>query len=436
MASPTTALKLLLASALLIPSAIGLQPGSSLALAEPEIHTAAVNPNQQATLPLLWQANTDGAGLYYEQRPVHNGTVFYVKHNKLYAREAASGTINWSYAKGAFPEIVTNNSVLFVTGGGDLVKLDAKTGKEIWKVKAAARPLELGGRIKLLDGTVYFANESGGMAAFDAVTGKRLWENKAVPMYAGSIYRKYGGVLVVSSTVNNIRSQFFGLNASTGKVLWRTEGMYSFVGSQNGQVIIRESAEPSATLTKIPGYLLTLAVLDPATGKITKPENYQPLPDVSRMAARYTSLQGPYAYTADGLLEENNVYLTRFARGQFNADTAHSYKRFGNWLAGPIQGIAYFQQGTEITAVNLANNSSVRFGDSGSKAVTLQRIGKAVFIGDENGMLSIMDAATGTTLGRIATGISSYGTITVTNGTVLIPSETKLMAVKLPEKLL
>lgn len=61
-------------------------------------------------------------------------------------------------------------------------------------------------------------------------------------MYVGSIDGLYNGVLVVSSTVDNRRTQFFGLDPATGKRLWRIQGFYSFVAYRDGELLLREQA--------------------------------------------------------------------------------------------------------------------------------------------------------------------------------------------------
>lgn len=392
------------------------------------------------SLPLLWTASTDGIGMYDNKQPVWNGIVYYSALNTLYAKNIATGQIKWTYKKGEHPQILTNNSIFFIDGDEQLVKISAATGKLLWKVKVSERPMEVGGQARLINGKVIFANESGGVAAYHPVTGKKLWENKEIPMYAGSIYGDYKGVLVVSSTVNNIRSQFYGLDMTTGKQLWRTEGIYSYQAYEKGHFVLREQSPAIydvPTEEAVPGYLLTLVQMDPVTGKISGKENFKALDDIRRMGNYSITLENTYAYTVDGNLDKDEYILTRFTRGR-NADLdVKSYAEYGKWLAGPVNGIAYFQQGTQIIGVNLANGRIVKFDNPASKVERLQRVGKAVFTIYQNGYLSINHADTGALYGIIktGTGLQDFGHITIKKGMALIPKEFKLMAVALPKEL-
>ncbi|QQZ59946.1 PQQ-binding-like beta-propeller repeat protein [Paenibacillus sonchi] len=400
--------------------------------------STAAKVSKDSLLPLKWQVATDGMGMYDTTQPVMNGILYFSAKNTLYAKNIASGQIRWSYKTGEHPQIVTNNSVFFIDNNEQLVKVSASTGKLLWKVKVSERPMEIGGQAQLMNGKVYFANESGGVAAYHPATGKKLWENKKIPMYVGTLHGEYKGVLVVSSTVDNIRRQFFGLDPATGKQLWRTEGICSMVAYQDGHFVLREQAKAEYENGKapVPGHLLTLVSMDPATGKVTNKENYQALDDISRQGNFFTSIQKPYVYSVDGNLDKDEYILTRFTRGA-NAGTApKSYESFGKWLAGPADGMAFFQKGTQITGVHLADDSVVTFDNPASKVEHLERVGKAVFAIYENGYISINHSDTGALLGMIKSGASTpyFGNISIVNGTALIPTEHNLLAVALPKE--
>ncbi|WP_342561202.1 PQQ-binding-like beta-propeller repeat protein [Paenibacillus sp. FSL R7-0345] len=174
--------------------------------------TPAPTPTQTpaadiAQLQVLWQADSDSSGMYADEQTAANGQIYYSNHNTLYAASIDSGKVLWNYNKGRYPEIISDNSVYMISSSDHLVKLSADTGKQLWSTQVANQPMEVGGHASMIGETIIFANESGGVAAYDPDTGKQLWSNPDVPMYAGSIHGEHKGVLIVSSTIDNIRWQ-------------------------------------------------------------------------------------------------------------------------------------------------------------------------------------------------------------------------------------
>ncbi|MHA6528945.1 outer membrane protein assembly factor BamB family protein [Paenibacillus sp. BAC0078] len=388
-----------------------------------------------SNLTPLWQVNKDAQGLYAEGQQTSQGRTFYTTRNGLNAADITTGRTKWTYKDGTYPQIITNNSVFFITNQGELVKVAADSGKLLWKVKAAKAPIEIGAQARLIDGVVYFANESGGMAAYSPATGKRIWANQTIPMYVGSLIGTYKNTLLVSSTVDNIRSQFFGLDPATGKQRWRVEGQYSYAGYRDGQLCLRESkyaAGKASATPSTPEYLMTLTSIDVRSGKIISRNHYQPLADTATIYNTRTIIQGSSVYSVDENMEQPGPFVTRFTLGQ---RAEQSYNSYGSWLEGPVDGRIYFEKDRQIRSVNLADNATILFKHAASPVIHLQKIGKAVYAGHENGIFSIMNADTGALLGTLQTNAKEYGSISVVNGIALIPTEHKLFAVPLPKEL-
>ncbi|GAB6990004.1 hypothetical protein JCM16418A_20540 [Paenibacillus pini] len=401
--------------------------------------TSATKINE--SIPVLkpvWQAKTDGSGIYDTLPKISNGLIYYSSNGKIIAANLTTGKMKWSYNKSADPQIITNNSVFFVNFEGYLVKVNSLTGKLIWKVKVAKAPVEIGAHATLRNGVIYLRNESGGISTYNPVSGKMIWENKGIPMYAGSIVGEYNGVLVVSSTVNNIRTQYFGLDPSTGKTLWRAEGMYSFVSYQQGQLILREQVNVPfiASSAPIKGYLMTLTYLDVTTGKITRKENYNSLDNVLRLGNFYTSIQGSYIYTADGNLDKDEASLNRFQLGQTSEVEPKGYSTFGKWVAGPINGFAFFQKDKEIISVNMSQDTVMKFDGFVSQVQKIQIISQGIYAGIENGEVYLLNSTTGKTLGKVKTGEAQFGNIFISNGYLIILTEHKIVVVKVPKELI
>ena len=132
---------------------------------------------------------------------VNNGVMFVATPgNQVIAMEAKSGKMLWRY-KRPFPEDMTplhptsrgvglyGDKVYFAAAEAVLVALDAKTGKEVWTAKVddykngyymSLAPLIVDGKV-LLGASGGELGVRGFVAAFDAETGKELWKTYTVP---------------------------------------------------------------------------------------------------------------------------------------------------------------------------------------------------------------------------------------------------------------
>ncbi|MDT3424748.1 alcohol dehydrogenase (cytochrome c)/outer membrane protein assembly factor BamB [Paenibacillus forsythiae] len=402
----------------------------------PPVVSAAANSTVLVLKP-LWRAQTNGIGLYDTKAPVSGNLVYYAASGKLIAADLSTGKVKWSIPGGQYPEVITNNSVFYITSSGNLVRADAQSGKITWKVKGVNPFSELGAHAELVNGTLIYFNEHGGLAAYNPANGKKKWENKSLPMYASSLVGQYDGVLIVSSTVDNYRKQFFGLDPATGRQRWRTEGAYSFLGYRNGQLIMRQQPDLSkvASSTAAPGYLVTLVQLSSRTGKVTRTENYTPLDNVSRLGNSFTATTGPYLYTADGNLDRNEAILRRYTLGQDSNAQPVSYEPYGNWLAGPNNGVAFFAKGTELIGVKTSSLDAISYGSFPSPVSRVQTAGKGIFASLDNGDLYLIEAATGKRLGCILTNVTEIGSVYTVKGTLLIQTNKGLFAAALPKSL-
>lgn len=399
-------------------------------------------PSPEAVTPLqvLWEADTDGTGLYSDDPPVSNGLFYYSHNNTLNAASISSGTIAWTFENARTPEIITDNAIYTISDSDHLVKLSADTGKPLWRTQVAKQPMEVGGHARLSGGTILFANESGGVAAYDPETGRQLWSNPEIPMYAGTIHGEHKEVLIVSSTIDNIRSQYFCLDPATGQQLWRTEGILSPVAIHEYDMILRETADEQYIPGESPvsGHLLNLVRLDSATGQLTVQEKVQTLEDVRMMGSSLALIEQPYVYTVDGKQNQADSYLTRFTLGQTNGSGVKTYDDYGAWVAGPVDGMAFFRQNNVLTGVHLADDRTVTFAAPAKGLTLIQKQGNAVFASYDNGSFIIMDASTGKIAGNLDTGLTYtyFGDIIISGTTALMRFENKTFALEMPKSLL
>jgi outer membrane protein assembly factor BamB len=143
--------------------------------------------------------------------------------------------INWSSHVGAtnrydFTPALEAGFVYDADAEGDLVKLDAASGKQIWRIKASE---PISGGVGIGGGLVLVGSNKGNVIAFD-LTGKLLWKSK-VSSEVLSAPRYFDGNVIVRTGDNHI----FGIDAADGSRKWvyeRTNPTLS-LRSSNGLIV-------------------------------------------------------------------------------------------------------------------------------------------------------------------------------------------------------
>lgn len=164
-----------------------------------QVDTQSVNK-----LGLAWSFDFDETEPV-EATPIVVDGVMYVTSgwSKVFAMDAATGKELWRFD----PEVdrsrlvwvccyavnrgvaVWNGKVYVGTIDGDLIALDAKTGKVVWKTPTVDRkePYSITGAPRVAKGLVYIGNAGadigvrGYVTAYDAETGKQVWRFYTVP---------------------------------------------------------------------------------------------------------------------------------------------------------------------------------------------------------------------------------------------------------------
>lgn len=130
--------------------------------------------------------------------------------------------------------------------------IDLKTGKEAWRITSGAF---LGGHTP--DGkTCWFYGFSGAANIYDCASGKKLWQTKTSASARVSMqFTADAGMLVVSAEAAATEASLHDVR--TGIAKWTAKL------PSNTTAWLRGTAAPAATAA-------TVAILDPATGKITR----------------------------------------------------------------------------------------------------------------------------------------------------------------------
>jgi len=126
--------------------------------------------------------------------------------------------------------------VIYVTTNSATMAIDAKTGKEIWKTKVEYPPETprivccgiINRGVALYDGKVFRTTLDANVIALDAKTGRQLWKSNAIdfkPGYSFTVAPLVAdGVVItgISGGEYGIRGFIDGWNPQTGEHLWRT----------------------------------------------------------------------------------------------------------------------------------------------------------------------------------------------------------------------
>jgi alcohol dehydrogenase (cytochrome c) len=146
----------------------------------------------------------------------------------------------WSYSyddnRSEESQPLVYNGVLYVTTNSATMAIDAKTGKQIWKTKVDYPPetprIVCCGIINrgaaLYDGKVYRTTLDANVVALDAKTGKEVWRQNAIDFKTGYSMTVAplvaDGVIITGISGAEFGTRLFidGWDAQSGQHLWRT----------------------------------------------------------------------------------------------------------------------------------------------------------------------------------------------------------------------
>jgi outer membrane protein assembly factor BamB len=130
------------------------------------------------------------------------------------------------------PPVVYAETVYAMNSCGEVIALNAKTGKKIWKEKLEIREKELesySGGLAVNNTHVYITTGSGDVFALNAKTGELAWkENLGMPLRASPALQ--GDHVYVVSHNNRL----FALDKNTGKTIWLHSGLEEALALMGG----------------------------------------------------------------------------------------------------------------------------------------------------------------------------------------------------------
>lgn len=164
---------------------------------------------------LKWSYKTGGA--IVSTPAVANGLVYFGSWDKrLYALDAVAGRLKWSYETGDCinsSPMVANGTVFFGSWDGRLYALDAMTGELRWAYKTGGRVL---GSPTAAEGLVYFGSEDNHWYALDTATGQLRWRHKREEEFGYSTPVAAEGLVCFVTSDEKICA----IDAAAGKRKW------------------------------------------------------------------------------------------------------------------------------------------------------------------------------------------------------------------------
>ncbi|MFS0868802.1 PQQ-binding-like beta-propeller repeat protein [Paenibacillus xylanilyticus] len=253
--------------------------------------------NTSINLKPFWTKTVGDPNKINTRATLLENDLYYTVGNKYIAFDALAGKSRWTIQASAVSQTVTDGqSVWFTDAKGQLLKLDAKTGKLQWKVKTQVSPKK-GERysnfsLHLADGVIYVGDEYG-LTAYHASNGKVKWKTKGHDN--GFKVLQTGDMLVVSTTISGAltTSGLQGIEAKTGKVKWtQTDGNHQDILFSNGQTFYSRDVSEGID----GGYAANIDEIRLSNGTVKATRSYIPVDFVEVQSASDVVSDGDYFY--------------------------------------------------------------------------------------------------------------------------------------------
>ncbi|MEO2205217.1 PQQ-binding-like beta-propeller repeat protein [Paenibacillus pabuli] len=273
--------------------------------------------------------------------------LYYTVGNTYIAFDPLAGKTRWTVQASAVSQTVTDGqSVWFTDAKGQLLKLNAKSGKLQWKVKTQVSPKK-GERysnysLHLADGVIYVGDEYG-LTAYRASNGKVKWKTKS--NNHGFNLLQTGDMLVVSTTISGAltTSGLQGIEAKSGKVKWTlTDGNHQDILYSDGQTLY--SRDESSGIDA--GYAANIDEIRLSNGVVKATRSYIPVDFVEVQSASDVVSDGDNFYVIGKYDDEQKqAVISRFpvdGRSGEEPDKTYTFDApVVDWSFANRDGVAY-----------------------------------------------------------------------------------------------
>lgn len=192
-------------------------------------------------------ANTGSLKWSYNSAPssspaIAGGIVYFGSRDKLYALNANTGSLKWSYSvvPPSSGEILSSpaisNGTIYFNAGAKFYALDAGNGTLKWNYAVPIGWIE--GSPTIANDTIYFGDSAGKIYAFNANNGSVKWTYTMANQYINDTATVANGILYFGATDRTWGGYVFALDANTGSFKWqyRTSGWYHNVAVSDGKI--------------------------------------------------------------------------------------------------------------------------------------------------------------------------------------------------------
>ena len=175
----------------------------------------------QKTGSIVWKALLPGGT---QTTPLLMGKLVIVERSDgtVTALQAGSGVIAWNFKRPdsslGYSSPVGEGGAVFVCGDNTLYKLNAETGKELWRIVLGGKSL---GTPSVGGANVFAAGDGSGVCAVNVQTGKLVWRFDGMPTTQADWF---GSPLALGSNgtvfVSTYNRYVYALSPNNGKVGW------------------------------------------------------------------------------------------------------------------------------------------------------------------------------------------------------------------------
>lgn len=406
-------------------------------------HTTYIGSNSSSSVKVpvakpVWtleiDKQTDKTG--NDRDPVYatasEGKIFTLKKGQLVAVNVKTGKILWKVGSGLSGNITVEQNRVFAGSANGKLNAFNTSGKHLW-----TSTVKFNGIKQLaINNERVIVSSNGDLTALNVKDGKLLWTDSYDSPIQGPVLLA-GDTVLAEGYESGAYSYtvLYAIDGKSGKSIWHNDNQSLPIYIKDGKALAQRE---SNILEQLP--LTTIDTLDLKTGKVLSTTTYNPERiDVSQQETD----GGGKAWVAD-----SNIYINMsdkvYAYPQ-NADpsktTPQSYFPQGvgkgiTYAAGPHAGRMLFTDGYALYGVKLADRMSVYYpGIQDQLIARVELIGRGIYAALADGSVVAVNLTTTLPVLKLETGGRVFGRTISESGMIVVQTEGKLLAIKEPQSL-